>query len=463
MKGAGDETFRELVRHAPDAFIVVDPERRITFFNAFAEQLYGWSADEALGQQIDVLVPERFRALLAGMDTRQVKPGGRLGAGLELTALRRDGSEFPVEINMMPLSLPGGLHVASVVRDVTKRREMQERLAASEAKYRRVVEGLEGDVFFATIELDGTLSYVSPSVEAILGHSVDIVPCPFARFLTDHPMNASALEALDLERAGVRPPTYDMEVRHRDGSTRVIESSDTPIKGPDGKVVAVETINRDVTRLRAAEREVHEANQRIDGLLRSILPDPIVDELTREGSARPQRHRDVAILFCDLAGFTRWCDSREPEEVVQGLSRLVADFEDAAERHGLQKIKTIGDSFMATAGLLDRLANPVAATVRCGFDLITAGARADPAWEVRVGVHVGDVVAGLMGRRQFGYDLWGDSVNIAARMEGLARDGRVAVSADAWRALEGSFQGESLGPVPVKGKGELEVFLLPPP
>ncbi len=457
---SGDAHFRELVQDAPDAFIVVDAERRITFFNGFAEALYGWRADEVLGLPIELLVPPRFRALLAALDTSQIKPGGRLGAGLDLTALRKDGSEFPVEINMMATATQGGLQVASVVRDVTKRRQMEERLAASEAKFRRVVEGLEGDYFFATLDLDGVIRYVSPSVEAILGYSSDEIGKSFVDYLTDHPMNERAREVLAQERSAVRPPPYDLEIRHKDGSTRIIECSDTPILDADGRAIAVESINRDVTWIRAAERELREANERTDRLLRRILPDPIVDELAREGSARPQRHHDVAVLFCDLAGFTKWCDSRDPSEVVGSLARLVDAFEAVAERHGLQKIKTIGDAFMATAGLLDPLPNPVEASVRCGFELMAAAAGASPPWVLRAGVHVGDVVAGVMGRRQFGYDLWGDTVNTAARMEGLARDGKVAVSADAWRAIEGRFPATPLGAVPVKGKGALEVYLV---
>lgn len=458
-----DAFFQEMVQRAPDAFILVDAKRNILFFNDFAEKLYGWRSDEIVGRPIHLLVPERFRPLLDGMDTSQVKPGGRLGAGLELTALRKDGSEFPVEINMMPLAMENGLHVASVVRDVTKRREIEERLVASEAKFRRVVEALGGSYFFATIEPDGVVSYVSPSVEAILGYTSQEIGRSLEAFLSDHPMNARAGEILAQERAGVRPPPYDLELRHKDGSTRIIECSDTPVIGPDGGTIAIESINRDVTWVRAAEREIREANERTDRLLRRILPDPVVEELTREGSARPMRHRDVSILFCDLAGFTAWCDSRAPEEVVDGLSRLIECFEEVVERHGLQKIKTIGDAFMATGGLLDPLSNPVEAAVRCGFDLLAAGSNASPPWEVRVGVHVGDVVAGIMGRRQFSYDLWGDSVNTAARMERLARDGCIAVSAEAWRAIEGRFSATSLGPVPVKGKGELEVFLVEPP
>ena len=453
--------FRELVEHAPDAFILVDPHRRITYVNRFAEESYGWTRADLLGRHIETLVPERFRALLASMDTSQVKPGGVLGAGLPLWALRQDGSEFPCEIRMMAIDTPEGLEVASIVRDVTKRRQMEEEVAASEAKYRRVVEGLEGDYFFATIDLSGHITYASPTIASIVGYGEDAIGRHMHEFLTDHPMNAKADEMLAREIAGERPPPYDLEIRHADGSTRIIECSDTPILGEDGETVAVESINRDVTSLRAQEAALRSAHARTDALLRRILPDAIADELEATDQTRPRRHSDVAVLFCDLVGFTAYCDSRDPQEVVDSLAALVERYEAVAEEHGLQKIKTIGDAFMGAGGLLHEDPAPVASAVECGRALIAASRAASPSWELRVGIHVGDVVAGVMGQRQFGYDLWGDTVNTAARMEGLARPGYLALSDAAWQRVRGRYPAEALGPQAVKGKGTLEVFLIP--
>ncbi len=452
--------FRELVEYAPDAFVLVDPQRVITYVNRFAEQVYDWPREELIGQSIEVLVPERFRALLAGMDTASIKPGGALGAGLPLWGRRRDGSEFPCEIRMMPIKTEKGLEVASIVRDVTRRREMEEALAASEAKYRRVVEGLKGDYFFATIAPDGSVSYASPSIESMLGYGPDAFGKHMREFLTDHPMNDAAEEMLRRELAGEAPPPYDLELRHADGSTRIVECSDTPILDDAGTTIAIESINRDVTTLRAHEKALRQAHARTDALLRRILPDSIADELSATDRAQPRRHRDVAILFCDLVGFTAWCDTRDPEEVVDGLSELVERYERVAVAHGLQKIKTIGDAFMGAAGLLRDDPDPVHSALDCGRALIEASRAAEPAWELRVGIHVGDVVAGVMGRRQFGYDLWGDAVNTAARMEGLARPGHIALSVAAWRCVRDRVEAEPLGRRAVKGKGEMEVYLV---
>lgn len=404
-----------------------------------------------------MLVPERFRALLAGMDLSAVRSGGRLGAGLELSALRKDGSELPVEITLSTLEGEDGLEVVSHVRDVSRRREIEAQLAASEAKFRRVVEGLEGQYFFLTMDRAGRITYVSPSVEAIVGYPPDEVGRDFRSYLTDSPVNAEIDAAFAAELEGNRFPHYDLEVRCKDGTIKMLECYDMPVAGEDGQVLFVESINRDVTELRRIEAELRTSKERIDRLLRDILPDAIVDELATSERVRPRRHTDVAVLFCDLAGFTAWSEQRQPEEVVWGLGRVVDAFEAAAERHGLQKIKTIGDAFMAAAGL-DGGQDPVGDAVRCGLEMTRVASEGVPPWQTRIGIHVGDVVAGVMGRRQFTYDLWGDTVNTAARIERQAIHGELALSAEAWARVADRCQGRSLGRVPLKGKGELEIF-----
>ncbi|MCB9685124.1 MAG: response regulator [Alphaproteobacteria bacterium] len=208
---------------------------------------------------------------------------------------------------------------------------------------------------------------------------------------------------------------------------------------------------------------IEEERQRAADLLRVILPDPIVDELERTNEVKPRRHDRVAVLFCDIVGFTRYCDAREPEEVLPHLQRLVVAWEQAATTHGLLKIKTIGDGFMAAAGLLQRVDNPVERCVRCAVDLVRevealqAHAGEEP-WSVRIGVHVGPVVAGVLGHRQFQFDLWGDTVNTAARVEQHGTPGGITLSARAWDEIAPTGAvGTPLGAVDAKGKGALEL------
>jgi class 3 adenylate cyclase len=204
-------------------------------------------------------------------------------------------------------------------------------------------------------------------------------------------------------------------------------------------------------------RQIEEERRRSDELLHVILPHEIVGELRRTNEVKPRRYDNVAVLFADIVGFTPYCDCHPPEEVVRYLQQLVETWEDLALLHGVEKIKTIGDAFMAACGLLKRVENPVLNCVRCGLDMIAAAQRLPNGWNLRVGIHAGQVVAGVLGRRQYLFDLWGDTVNTAARMESHGVPGAITLSAEAWRRVADCCRGEPLGAVHVKGKGELQM------
>lgn len=211
---------------------------------------------------------------------------------------------------------------------------------------------------------------------------------------------------------------------------------------------------------RAYLGRIDRERRRADALLASLFPAPVVQELKETGTVPPRRHEDVAVLFCDVVNFTQWSEQHTPEAVVQTLQTMVQRFELIADEFGLQKIKTVGDAFIATAGLFEPISSPVLVCVRAGEAMIHAVRELETGWEVRVGVHVGPVVAGVVGVKQYQYDVWGDTVNTAARVERHGRPGAVAVSAAAWERIKGTCSGETLGTVEVKGKGPMELFVV---
>ncbi len=205
-------------------------------------------------------------------------------------------------------------------------------------------------------------------------------------------------------------------------------------------------------------RTIQDQKQRTEELLHIILPQDVAEELKATNAVQPRRFENVGVLFCDIVGFTRYCEQHPPEEVLPHLQGVVEAFEELSAIHGLEKIKTIGDSFMGTAGLRTSMANPGLDCVCCGLDMIAAALRLPPHWEVRVGVHVGPVIAGVVGRRKYQYDLWSDTVNLAARMQEAAEPGSVCVTAGTWALVRGQCQGKPLGHIDIKGKGPLELF-----
>jgi len=203
---------------------------------------------------------------------------------------------------------------------------------------------------------------------------------------------------------------------------------------------------------------IESEKRRADELLTTVLPRSIARALKLSGRLAPQRYEDVSVLFCDVVGFTAYSERHPPETVFAELESLVDRFEEIAQRHGLEKIKTVGDAFMATANLLSPLDEPVHAAVACGLDMVSATQAVRADWAVRIGIDHGPVSAGIMGKRQFQFDVWGDTVNTAARIEESGRPGSVNISGRAWLHLRNQAQGRSLGFVDLKGKEKIEVI-----
>jgi class 3 adenylate cyclase len=215
-----------------------------------------------------------------------------------------------------------------------------------------------------------------------------------------------------------------------DALIRGIENgADDYVRRPFNPDLLVARISACLDRKRAADRELA-YQKRIEELLNALFPPEVVDEVRQHGKYTPRGHEAVGVLFLDVVGFTRYCEAHkdQPGCVVESLQFLVGSLEDVARRHGVQKIKTIGDAFLGTAGLTRPDPTPVDTLVRCGADMMRVVADHPAGWQVRVGIHVGPVIAGVIGATQFQFDVWGDTVNFAARLQALAPPGGVVLS-----------------------------------
>lgn len=205
-------------------------------------------------------------------------------------------------------------------------------------------------------------------------------------------------------------------------------------------------------------KQIEVEKKRADDLLHATLPAAAVHELKSTNSVRPRHFEEVVVFFCDVVNFTSYCDQNSPETVVSHLQDLVTAFEEIATRNGLEKIKTIGDAFMATAGLLQHVEDPAIASVRTGFEMIDVLNGHASGWKIRVGIHIGPLVGGVIGKKNYAFDIWGDTVNIAARIVDQADPGSVLVSEAMWRNLSDTFHGKSKGMVKLKGRGSHELI-----
>jgi class 3 adenylate cyclase len=207
-----------------------------------------------------------------------------------------------------------------------------------------------------------------------------------------------------------------------------------------------------------AELQLKGTNERMETLIANMLPKKIAARLHSDRNSFAESFQDCSILFADIVGFTRLCNTRSAKDVVDLLNQLFSDFDDLVEQYGLEKIKTIGDAYHVAAGIPEPLSNHAEATARLAISMREAARRFG--LELRIGINSGTVVAGVIGKKRYSYDLWGDTVNLASRMESHGVPGAIQVTESTYKLLKDGFRFEDRGFVDVKGKGALRAYLL---
>jgi class 3 adenylate cyclase/uncharacterized membrane protein YphA (DoxX/SURF4 family) len=220
---------------------------------------------------------------------------------------------------------------------------------------------------------------------------------------------------------------------------------------------------REVELVNSALQQAHEESET---LLLNILPAPIAHRLKSGERAIADRFDSVTVLFADIVGFTKLSATTTPEELVRGLNAVFGQFDTLAKHYGLEKIKTIGDAYMVAGGLPERSDDHCERVARFALEIQNAMANEElhtskgEAIQVRIGIHTGEAVAGVIGTSKFAYDLWGDTVNTASRMESNGEPGKIHVTREVHDALNGAFAFEERGTIEVKGKGVMQTWFL---
>ncbi len=222
--------------------------------------------------------------------------------------------------------------------------------------------------------------------------------------------------------------------------------------------------------VRRAQRSIKKERDRSDELLLNILPAEIATELKRDGVAQAKRYEQAAILFTDFKDFTTTAGKMPATELVKEINTCFTEFDNICDRHNIEKIKTIGDAYMAAGGIPIPDSRSTAHAVKAALGMQQfmkkrAQYRSQqglPSFQMRAGIHVGPIVAGIVGVRKFQYDIWGDTVNLASRMESSGQTGKVNVSQKTYEILkdESEFVFEHRGKIAAKGKGEIEMWFV---
>ena len=208
--------------------------------------------------------------------------------------------------------------------------------------------------------------------------------------------------------------------------------------------------------------------QKSEQLLLNILPEEIADELKRNDKVKPVYYESATVLFTDFKNFTKLAEQMSPQELVDELDYCFSYFDTLVENHNLEKLKTIGDSYMCVGGIpspnrthaIDSVLAALQIQAFMNWRKIEKIQKNQPYWDIRIGIHSGAVLAGVIGKKKFAYDIWGDTVNTASRMESCGVTGRINISQATKELVKNFFEFEHRGKIAAKNKGDIDMYLV---
>lgn len=217
-------------------------------------------------------------------------------------------------------------------------------------------------------------------------------------------------------------------------------------------------------KLRQIQREVEIEREKSEALLRNVLPEAVANELKEKGESEPQSFSDVTILFSDIVNFTSSSSDLPPKVIISELNDIFTAFDSITEKEGCERIKTIGDAYMAVCGVPTHVDNHGIRIARAAKEMMNyitkRNETSEYKWEVRIGIHTGDVVGGIVGTKKYIYDIFGDSVNTASRMETYSESMKINISQSTYDIIKSEFQAQKREPLDVKGKGFINMYYL---
>ena len=362
--------------------------------------------------------------------------------------------------------------ITELERELKASRTFEERLQDSEERFRQVTNTID-EVFWMTDPRKDRMLFISQAYERIWGRTCkSVIEEPLSFVESIHPDDrAAVIAAFPQQKAG----TYDIEYRivRRDGGIRWIRDKAFPVRDASGEIYRVVGVAQDITENKNLIRDLNEEKAKTEHLLENILPKSIIgvlkgrQRMSVESPVIAQRIDHATVLFADIVGFTSFSKSKEVEYVVDQLNQMVHVFDQLVDKHGVEKIKTIGDGYMLAGGVPDyqedhaRRVADVALDMKVELDRFNR--THDQTFQLRIGIHSGALIAGVIGTKKYVYDVWGDTVNTASRMELQGVPGEIQVSEDTYRLLSDRYRFEERGLIPVKGKGEIRAYLLQGP
>ncbi len=374
---------------------------------------------------------------------------------------------------------------------ITERVSAEESLRESEIKYRDLVENANSIIL--KLDTEGNITFFNEFAEQFFGYDEEEILGKNAVGTILPPTDTAANDlAVMLEKILNKPEKYarnENESMRRNGDRTWVSWANKPLFDEGGKFIGLLAIGTDITDRRWAEMQLYRLNEELEfrveertnalnetlkalqyqqeqseRLLLNILPEEIANRLKRGDSTIADTFANATVLFADIVGFTQLSARVSPTQLVSLLNEIFSTFDQLAEIHGLEKIKTIGDAYMVVGGLPIPRTDHAEAIAEMALDMLDAisdfSNTHNQDFSIRIGINSGPVVAGVIGIKKFIYDLWGDTVNTASRMESHGKPGCIQVTSTTYKLLEEKFLFEHRGTIEVKGKGLMNTYLL---
>lgn len=359
------------------------------------------------------------------------------------------------------------------------------------------------DNSFIIFNAGGELEWVNEGFNRLYGYSIDEFKRKFGRTIFEASKNSEISAKVDKCISTKKSINYVAECQTRSGEFKWIQTTFTPIVSPAGNIERYIAIETDITKLKETEealnqkneymraltnhlksantlleeqqREINQQNKAIEeerkkseDLLLNILPFEVARQLKSKGEAKPRSFKFTTVMFLDFVNFTSLTRELSPTDLVQNLDSYFTKFDDIVEKHFVEKIKTIGDAYMCVGGLpLRNRSNP--------FNVVLAGLEMQKVilemveeskteqgleWQCRIGIHTGSVMAGVVGKKKYIYDIWGNAVNIAARMQQEGGKGMVNISGETYAEINEYFDCTYRGKIAMKNDIESDMYFV---
>ncbi len=441
----------------------LDKDGTVKVWNHGMERQFGVDSADIEGKDIFAAFPVLAEEELGTAITNALEKGESFeGSRLRHQTLRRGERILNTKIN--PLVDPSGSIVGAVVitEDVSERVKATEALRESEERYRSLVEAIHGG--FAIVDADENILFVNQAYCDMLGYDKREMVGLNVHDLVEEREFLKMKRATERKMSNREPTKYEIEMKRKDGSRGQFLVSSTPFfdekdryKYTLGVVVDITDQKRTEAELKLKTRQLEEAHRRADELLRNILPEQAIAELEKVETPLPRSIQRVTIVFIDIAGFSAISARVNHKALVTKLAAYFHAFDLIIKDYGLEKLKTVGDGYMYAGGLFTG-DDQAEACAQAALDILKVVGKRD--WLVRIGIHVGPCIAGLIKGWRMIYDVWGDTVNVASRLQEASEPGRINVSKAVYEELADQFDFEYRGELPVYTLGPTPMYFL---